>query len=194
MPASLMADKIISSLSSSLGKDGSKFNASKKSDGEKAIAKAITDYIISNTKITVSYAGTLPSGTPDPIVADVCEVEGKMAPLVMGEKSTFSDWIKKLKEEITKGFTIKQGKAGVKTLSPTKAFEKGSIGTKQDDLKNAHLDNKDNPQKAVWTKICEGILKWLNSSGPMRSPIPAQNTRSQSKGTPGMSVIKVIVT
>lgn len=193
MPASAMADKIISSLSGALGSDGSKFTASKKSDGEKAIAKAITDYIKSNTKINVSYVGLLPSGTPDPVVADVCEVDGKIEPIVMGSGSTFDDWIKKVKEGITKGFTIKQGIAGVSPLSPTKAFERGTISLTQGAIKSVHEGNMKNPQKAVWTKICEGILMWLNTSGPLQTPIPAQNTKSQSKGSPGMSVIKITV-
>lgn len=187
MAASDFADLIISNLASSIGTDGQGFNSGTPAKANQAIADAVTEYLPKNTKIQVGYVGTItgPPPVPDPLVTDMCDIEGTCAPPV---GTDFDTWIKSLESNIVAGFKISKGAGGVTPIAPPPAFIPG-LSLSRDDIKSVHQANMDKPQKPVWTKICGDIITWLNSI--VSSPYPAQNTNTSSTGvaTPTKTIV-----
>lgn len=177
MPASSFADTIISKLNESIGMDGSSYSASTPEQANQAIADGVTEYLIDNTLITITYAGIIPGTppTPDPIIADVCGITGQCAPPT---GITFDSWVNSLASNIVAGFFIDSSNAGVSPISPTPAFLPG-LSISQSMLTSIHTANLDNPQKPVWEVITGAILTWLNA---VIAPTYAAST-TQSTGT-----------
>lgn len=187
MPAEDFANTIIKKLKDNIGVDGSKYTSSTPSKANQAIADGITEYILDNTNVQIGYAGTISGTTPDPIVADVCEVTGKCPPPT---GTTFNEWIKSLESSIISGFNIGTGKAGVTPIMPTPVFVTGLV-ISQNDIKSIHVDNLDDPQKPIWTFIANSIMNWINSS-TSGITYSATNTNSGSTGT--ATIVKIIIT
>ena len=192
MPASSFADIIIDNLDSAIGKDSSKFSKSTPDSANKAIADAITSYLLDNTTITVSYTGIIPGTppSPDPVVVDILEIEGKCEP--PGTATNFNDWILDLGAKIQNGFFLSKGKAGITTEVPKsiKCFTGLPLIIDRDSkLKSVHEGNIDNPQKAIWETICSEIINWLNSISGI--PFTGKNEKSGSKGS-GTTTITLV--
>lgn len=208
MAAADFADLIISKLSDAIGTSGSDYTKDTPEKANKAIAEAVTEYILDNTKILVAYSGVNSAGVADPLVADTCPVDGECAP---PKGTDFSTWIKSLESNIVAGFKIDAGEKGVKPVAPPPAFLPGivpDLGA----LKKAHTDNipkppeeeegdkgggktdattlnegsegdeeeAPNPQKPVWTEICKWIIDWLSKT--VAAPFAAENPNASSKG------------
>lgn len=188
MAASDFADLIIKNLKESIGTDASKYNSSTPNSANKAISDAITDYLIKNTSINVSYSGMIPGSPPvtDPLVEDVCEITGNCSPII---GTSFSAWVASLESNIVSGFFIGKGKAGVSPISPVPAFLPG-LSLNQSEIKDIHTNNLSNPQKPVWEHIASSIIKWLNSI--VTTPFSAGNSNTSSTGiaTPKITIVK----
>ena len=187
MAAEDFAKLIIDKLESEIGRDGSKFNSNTPSKANKVIAEGITEYLIDNTKIDVSYVGVKPDSSPDPLTSDSCSITGECSPATGVD---FDSWIKELESNIVSGFFISTGDKGVTPTSSPPAFIPG-LSISRDDLKKIHENNLDdkNIQSLIWTKICEEIIKWLNSI--VSASFAATNTNTSSTGT--ATPIKTIV-
>ena len=187
MPASSFADTIIAKLNSAIGRNGENYKSSTPNIANKAIAEGVTEYLLSNTMISIAYSGIIP-GTPpipDPTVSDVEEITGKCAP---PSGTEFDVWVSSLESNIVSGFFIGPGKIGVTSIAPINCFHPG-LSLTREDIKSVHTGNLDDPQKAVWTKICSQILLWLNSCNI--GGYPAANSSTGSTGS--ASVIKTTV-
>lgn len=189
MPANILADNIISEIKNELGNDD--FNSSTPTKANKAIAKAITDYLKDNTKISITYAGIIP-GTPpitDPIVSDIFKIKGSCSP---PSATQFDAWLMELIMNIQTGFQFDKGELGLMPVAPTNCFlgPVPFIGSQSIfGLSGIHQSNIDDPQKAVWTAICTPIWTWLNSQVP--APFTCMNSSAGSQGV--ATVIKIIV-
>lgn len=83
MSKSAFAQAIISKLKSSIGTSGKDYSAGSASAAMSAVAAGITEYLIANTTVMVSYVGVIPGvpPTPDPLVTDSFKIMGSCAPL-----------------------------------------------------------------------------------------------------------------
>lgn len=162
--ASKMADSIISELKKEIGNEGDKFDTSTPIKANKAIAKAITDYLKQNTQVAISYGGIITAtGIPDPLVADMFSITGNCAP-AMG--TNFDAWLMQLVLNIQTGFQLQTvGNLGLVCGTPTLCFMGTPFVGSQTilNLKNVHESNKEDPLKAIWYTICNAICTWLNS-------------------------------
>lgn len=101
-----MKDKIISALLASIGRDGSKYNSNTPQQANIAIAQACTEYLISNTKVSVSYSGTFTSsGSPDIATMDLL-LTNKINPPT---GTSFADWYNSLISNICSGLLVITG-------------------------------------------------------------------------------------
>ena len=193
MPADLLADKIISELKNEVGTEGDKFDASTPTKANKAIAKAITDYLKQNTKVMISYVGVNALEVPDPIVADTFQITGQCAP---ASGTNFDLWLMSLTLNIQTGFQLQTlGTIGVSCLSPALCFMGVTPFTGNQltlGLKSLHESNDSDPQKPVWTAISNSILLWLNSM-VVPTPIACANPTSAVGPTTGTGMITKII-
>ena len=194
MPADLLADNIISELQNELGTSGDNYDESTPTKANKAIAKAISDYIKQNTTITISYVGVIPTvpPVPDPLVSDIFKVTGECAPVSI--VPNFDTWLIQLATNIQLGFQLQTN--GVTALvcgTPTLCFMGITPFTGNQitlGLKELHNSNSDNPQKAVWTAISNVIWTWLNMM-VVPTPFLCTNPLTGSTGTGMIAKITV---
>lgn len=183
MPASDFANKIINELKNSIGSNGENFDSSTPTKANTAIAKGISDYIINNTEILISYSGVTSVGAPITTL-DTCSVTGACS-LISG--TSFDTWVKSIETNIVSGFFISNGSAGVIPVTPPPAFIPG-LTLLQQSIKSAHEDNLSDPQKPVWEVICNSIITWINSI----ISLPYSATFSGSTGV--ATITKIILT
>lgn len=173
------AGKIIAQLASSIGKSGNNYNDSTPNIANQAIARACTEYIIANTKVSITYAGVMPNSSPDPITSDELTVLGEVAPPV---GTDFNSWWNSLCSNISSGLLAQTGQKGVIVSPPGKVWT--GVATKP----NLSGCTDEDAQKKAWETICESLLNWLNSSFLSG---PYQATHGSSKGP--ATIIKVTV-
>lgn len=177
---------IISKLSDAIGTDGTIFTTDTAASAMQAVAEGITDYIIANTTVIISYQGTIP-GPPsitDPLVVDTFSLTGTCA--ATGPSNGFDSWIKQIEANIISGFFLeKTGENGVAFIAPQAAFVKSEPGIliKGETLKAKHDPADKNPQLKIWEAICDGIIQWINSSAANMTLASAGNTKTSSVGT-----------
>lgn len=190
MSASSFADSIISKLSSAIGTDGSNFTSASASLAMTAVATGITEYLIANTMVMVSYAGIIPSvpTVPDPLVTDTFSIIGTCAPT--GPSNSFDDWISQIEANIISGFQLApKGNAGL--VFPTVPFMTPGITLTQAILTAAHDINDESPQKKIWELVCNGIMAWINGTAMNVTPGAANNSLTGSTGT--ATITKIII-
>lgn len=188
MSASTFADTIISKLSSAIGTDGSSFTSGSASLAMNAVAAGITEYLLANTTVTVSYAGVIPSvpPTPDPLVTDTFSIIGTCAPT--GPSDSFDSWISQIESNILSGFQLApKGNAGL--VFATAPFLTRGIATTQAALASAHDINDESPQKKIWELVCGGIMAWINGTAMNVTPGTASNSLSGSTGVAAITKI-----
>ena len=190
MSKSAFAQTIISKLKSAIGTDGSGYSSSTATVAMTAVANGITEYLIANTKVTISYVGVIP-GTPpvkDPVTSDTFDIIGSCAPT--GPSNSFDSWIKQIESNIIAGFSLAPaGNAGV--AFPQKPFLSPGIITVQSMLKSNHDVSDDNPQQKIWEIICGGIMDWINNLAMNATPGPATHTPPGSSGTAAITKITI---
>lgn len=188
MSAITFAQSIIGKLESSIGTSGKDFTATSAGMAMAAVAQAISEYIVANTTVTVSYAGVMTAtGTPDPMVLETFTVTGQCAPT--GPSDSFDGWIHQIESNIIAGFMLSQ--SGLKGLGFVQSpFLTPGIAISQSNLKSTHDVSDTNPQLKVWTVVCQGIMDWIN--GPAMNPTPGPASFPALSPTPVSSGVATI--
>lgn len=187
------ANLIVTKLNGALGWNGSAYSSDTPKQAQTAIAEAITEYLIANTTITISYNGVLNTGSgADVIASDTMKITGSCS--LVSTPSSFEGWVATLQSAIASAFTVlsPSTQGVIVTFQPFNGIA-GALQIPQTNLKVAHEGNPKSPALAVWTVICGGILDWLNSSlgkSPTATAIAATRT-GISSGTAALLSITV---
>ncbi len=190
MSKTTFAQSIIAKLKGAIGVSGSEFTAGSAAVAMNAVASAITEYIIANTIVTISYSGIVASTYPypDPIMTDTFKVIGTCAPT--GPSNSFDSWIKQIESNIIAGFQLApKGNAGI--VFAQKPFLSPGIVTSQANLKATHDVGDTDPQLKVWEVVCDGILNWINGLAANRAPGAASRPTAPSTGTATITKITI---
>lgn len=194
MSASAFASLICAKIKSAVGADGTQFSSSTPQQCQAAVAQAITEYLIANVTVYISYSGimTATPNPPDPIVADTMKIVGNCA--AMSTPGTYEGWIADLQSKIAAGFDVlSPGTMGVTTTFKPFSPIVGSLSIPQGGLKSVHDGSKDDPMQKTWEVVCQGIMDWINSGSgcnPAAAGLPAM--RPVSTGV--ASLVKIMIT
>ena len=193
MGKTAFANLVITKLRTAVGSDGSLYTEQTPAKAQTAIAEAITEYLIANTTITISYAGVLTSGKGvDSVVQDTMKIAGTCG--TTGKPSDYQSWVNKLQSAIASAFSVvSPGANGVEvTFSPFNPTT-NALQISQESLNDTFQDNINNPLQSVWEFICGQIIDWLNSAtgkNPSAASLPAART-GISTGTASLVSIAV---
>lgn len=191
MSKSAFAQAIISKLKSSIGTSGKDYSAGSASAAMSAVAAGITEYLIANTTVMVSYVGIIPgvSPTPDPLVTDSFKIMGSCAPT--GPSNSFDSWIRQIETNIIAGFQLAaMGNGGL--VFSQKPFLSPGIITSQANLKATHDVSDEDPQQKVWEVVCGGIMDWIN--GLAMNPTPGSASHPTASSTGIGTITKITIT
>lgn len=191
MSSTAFAQTIISKLKGAIGTDGGGYGTATATTAMTTVAQAITEYLIANTSVIVTYSGMIPgiTPTPDPTTVDEFSIVGSCAPT--GPSDHFDDWISQIKANIISGFMLAPaGKAGVVfSMAP---FLSGDIATEQKMLKAAHEGTDTDPQLKIWKIVCQGIMDWIN--GAAMNPTSGAATHPPAGSTGTAYITKITIT
>lgn len=190
MSKSDFAKAIINQLQGAIGTDGNNYTGSSATSAMSAVATAITNYLIANTKVTISYAGIIPSTPPakDPISTDTFKIVGSCAPT--GPSNSFDAWIKQIEANIIAGFQLApKGEKGV--TFPMLPFLNPGIAITQSKLKDIHDLNDESPQQKIWEMICGEIMAWINGNAMNTTIGSATRLSAGSSGTANIFKIEI---
>lgn len=185
------ASLIISKMKGAIGTDGHSFGDGTANSAMAAVSQAITEYLVANTQVTVTYVGIIPGTppTPDPVVTDVFKIVGSCAP--PSPSQNFDEWLLQLQNNVIGGFQLApSGNAGV--VFPMKPFLAPSITITQQDLKSAHSVDDEEPQQKIWEIVCDGIMKWIN--GTALNPAVGAGSRPSGPSTGTANIVKIVIT
>lgn len=156
------ASLIVFKLKSAVGSDGSKYSNNTAALAQSAIAEAITEYLVANTTITISYNGVTTAGSADIIASDTMKIVGNCQ--LFSTPSQFSSWVMTLQTAIASAFVAQSPSTqGIITEFQPFSNMPGALQISQSALKTAHTSNPKDPMLSVWSELCGGILDWLNS-------------------------------
>lgn len=187
------ASTIVDKLRASVGSDGSMYSQNTATLAQSAISEAITEYLIANTTINISYDGVLTSGGADVILSDTMKIAGKC--VLSTVPSQYDAWIETLQSSIASAFMVQSPSTqGVVTEFLPFNNQVGALKIPQSNLKSAHSSNLNNPALAVWTELCGGIMDWLNSeTGKNASAMSVVASRTGiSTGTANLLSISIV--
>lgn len=192
MSKSSFASLVCSKIKAAVGDDGSKFGSSSPQSAQQAIADAITEYLVANVKVNVTYTGTLNNGKPDPVVEDVFTLTGVCS--AVSTPGSYEAWLDSIQQSIATSFSgLTPGTAGVvadfKPFNPTS----GSLQIVQSDLKSAHESNLKDPMQSVWEVVCGGIMDWINSSASINPAASGVAASRPGTSTGTISVVGIVV-
>ena len=191
MSKSAFAKAIISKMKAAIGTDGLSYSSASASAAMSAVAQAITEYLIANTKVIISYVGIIPGVTPmpDPVVTDTFKIVGACAP--PGPSNSFDAWLMQIQANIIAGFMLApMGQSGISFVQ--KPFLAPGVSTTQANLKIAHDVEDKNPQQKIWEIICDGIMRWINTTA--MNPAPGAAARATGPSTGTAIITKIIIT
>lgn len=191
MSKKAFAQTIIGKLKSAISTDGLGYTQGSAALAMTAVAQGITEYLIANTTVAITYAGMVAAVPPypDPIVVDTFKIVGSCAP--PSPANNFDSWIKQIESNIIAGFQLApMGSAGV--VFAQKPFLNIGIATRQDNLKAVHNVLDEDPQLKVWEIVCGGIMDWINSIALNSVPAPASRPTAPSTGM--ASITKITIT
>lgn len=177
-----LSNTIINKINEAIGKDGSQYNNNTAYSAMSAVSNAITEYLIANTTVYISYTGVLSNATagPDPVINDTFKIIGKCAPTPPA--NNFDDWIVKLQSNIISGFTLAPiGAAGV--VFQKNPFINKGIGITQTKLKLLHNVNDTDPANKIWGIISQAIISWINNTAIDTTSGTATRPSAPSAGT-----------
>lgn len=186
------ASLVLTKLKASVGDDGSKYSDNTATLAQSAIAAAITEYLVANTTITISYDGVLTSGGADVIASDTMKIAGSCQ--LTSVPTQFDSWVATLQSAIASAFvTQPPSTQGVVTAFPPFSSITGALQIPQSKLKAAHEANAKAPALSVWSEVCGAILDWLNSAAGLNpNAVAITATRSGiSSGTATLLSISV---
>lgn len=178
-------------MKAAIGTDGSGYSSGSASSAMAAVAQAITEYLIANTKVMVSYVGIIPGvpPTPDPVVTDTFQIVGTCAP--PSPSNNFDAWLMQIQTNIVAGFMLAPlGQAGIAFVQ--KPFLAPGVVTTQANLKSAHDVGDKDPQQKIWEIVCDGIMQWINTSA--MNPAPGAAARATGPSTGTAMITKITIT
>lgn len=193
MSKATFASLIINKLRTAIGEDGSLYTDQTPMKAQAVIAEAITEYLIANTTINISYAGVLTSGTgADSVIEDTMKITGTCD--TIGKPSDFQSWVNKLQSVIASSFSVvSPGVNGVEVTFMPFNPTTNALQISQKDLNDTYQNFASYPLQAVWEFICGQIIDWLNSTegkNPTAVSLPATRT-GVSTGT--ASLVSILV-
>lgn len=190
MSKSAFAQTIIGKMKAAIGTDGSSFSSGSASTAMTAVAQGITEYLIANTQVTISYVGVIPGvpPTPDPVVTDTFKIVGTCAP--PGPSNDFASWLLQIQTNIIAGFQLEpMGNAGV--VFPTVPFLTPGVTTQQAELTSSHDTGDSNPQQKIWEIVCDGIMQWINTTA--LNAVPGAATRATGPSSGVATITKITI-
>ncbi len=155
--------------------DGSKYTSGTPTQVNTLLGTEITNYILGNTTISVTYTGTIPGIPPVP------ETGADPGVLVVGVCAppvgvTFDSWLASLEVNIKTGFLVSAGPV-VKPITPILPFNFPiplNTFVNQELVKSTVGDNPgENTYIDVWETICDGIVRWMTTQVPVPPVYPA---------------------
>lgn len=191
MSKTAFAQVIISKLKAAIGINGENYTSDSAVSAMNAVAQGITEYLIANTTVTISYSGIVASAYPypDPVVVDTFKIVGACA--TPNPANDFDSWIQRIESNIIAGFQLApQGNAGI--VFQQKPFLNSGITTRQSDLKSIHDVLDEDPQLKVWEVVCEGIMDWINSTALNSTSGAASRPTAPSTGTASITKITIV--
>lgn len=191
MSKTTFAQTIIGKLKAAISTDGLSYTSGSATSAMSAVAQGITEYLIANTTVTISYAGVVAAVPPypDPVVIDTFKIIGNCAP--PSPSDSFDSWIRQIESNIIAGFQLApMGNAGI--VFAQKPFLNIGIATSQGDLKAIHDVSDKDPQLNVWEIVCGGIMDWIN--GIAMNSIPGSASRPTAPSTGVASITKITIT
>lgn len=193
MSKEIFANLITTKLKAAVGTDGSKYSSGTTGMAQSAIAEAITEYLVANTTIMISYNGVTASGSADVIASDTMKIVG--ACTLATAPTNFAAWVATIQSSIASAFTVQSPSTqGVVTTFQPFSSVAGALQISQSNLKSIHESNSKSPMLPVWSTICDSILNWLNSTAGLNTTaISVPATRSGvSSGTATLLSISVM--
>lgn len=191
MSKEAFASTIINKMRSAIGTDGQSFSVGTAAASMAAAAQAITEYLLSNTRVSIAYMGIIPSfpPMPDPVVSDVFQVVGVCAP--PSPSPSFDAWMMQLQMNIISGFMLSPaGSAGV--VFAQKPFLTPGVMVNQAMIQSSFDINDKNPQQKIWEIICDGIINWINTTAMNPAPGAAAHPLAGSTGVANITKIILI--
>lgn len=191
MSRTAFAQTIISKLKTMIGTSGRDYSYGSAPIAMSAVAAGITEYLIANTTVMVTYVGVIPTvpPTPDPLVTDTFKIVGACAPT--GPSDSFDSWIRQIETNIISGFQLAPLGTGGLVFAQF-PFAIPGIITSQANLKAIHDVGDKDPQLKVWEVVCGGIMDWINSFAINITPGPATHPVAPSTGT--ATITKITLT
>lgn len=193
MSRETFANLITNKLKAAVGIDGSKYSSGTAAIAQSAIAEAITEYLVANTTIMISYNGVTASGSADVIASDTMKIIG--ACTLATAPTNFAAWVATIQSSIASAFTVQSPSTqGVITTFQPFSGVAGALQISQSNLKSTHESNSKSPMLPVWGAVCGSILNWLNSAAGLNTTvISVPATRSGvSSGTATLLSISVV--
>ena len=193
MGKSAFASAIITKMRSAIGTNGRNFNSGTPAVAMAAFAEAITEYLIANTVVAITYDGIITeTGSPDPVVSDTFNIIGSCAPPI--STGGFDTWCQQLQANIIAGFALAPiGDNGI--VFETRPFLNITLDLSQQHLQplltNAHDASDTNPQQKVWEIICQAIIEWIGGTAKNTVPGPATNPSASSAGQAKITSITI---
>ena len=162
--------KLLASKINSQFGDGSQYNESTPTQVNTMLAQEITNYLLTNTLVAVTYVGTIPGTPPVPEAgADPgVMITGSCLPPI---GITFDSWVSSLEINLKTGFMISSGPV-IKPITPIPIF--GLYPAPLSTFVNQGIVKAtvgDNPGATtyinVWETICDGIVSWMTTQLPV---------------------------
>lgn len=190
MSRTVFAQTIIGKLASAIGTSGQDYGPGSASAAMTAVAEGITEYLMTNTEVEVSYSGIIPGTppSPDPLVKDTFAITGACAPT--GPSDGFDAWIHQIETNIVAGFRLAPSGSQGLTFTQTPFLTPG-ITTTRAGLTVLHDVGDTDPQLKVWEEVCQGIMDWLNTTALNATPGAAAHPSAASTGTAAIAKITV---
>lgn len=193
MSKEAFANLVVTKLKSTIGTDGTKYSAMTATEAQNAIAEAITQYLVANTRINIAYNGVFDNGSgADVIEADSMQLEGTCSST--GRPSDYASWISNLQSAIAFSFSVRSPStngvlATFKPFNPTA----GSLTIPQSKLAAACTGNSTNPTLAVWGVICGSIIDWINTGKGKNPTIATVPATRNGASTGSVSLVSIVV-
>ena len=187
------ANLVVTKLKSTIGTDGTKYSAMTATEAQNAIAEAITQYLVANTRINIAYNGTFDNGSgADIIEADSMQIEGACGNI--SKPSSYSSWVSNLQSAIASSFIVRSPSAnGVLTTFKPFNPTADSLTIPQSKLAAACTGNSTNSTLAVWGVICGSIIDWINTGKGKNPTIATVPATRNGASTGSVSLVSIVV-
>lgn len=187
------ANHIIEKLQSSISTNGATYTSDTPINAQRAIAEAITEYLVANTTINVSYTGILTNGgTADPIASDTMKITGECAEI--DKPLDFLSWVNNIQSVIASSFSVlSPGQNGITASFKPFNPSQGALIIQQKELAAASQNNQQRPSRAVWEVICGKIIDWLTSEAGKNPQAKSISAIRDKTSTGTVSLVSITI-